>query len=187
MCSLFLSSCNNGGGGGGGGTASPTATACDGVPLVLGTQLYQGCAEDEIVVRAVNLAPDFEANRARFIATDGGVVIEGPILDVAQVGVGASGCPLFDLLVLVPSGARTGVVEIWSRNGDGEWAIAGVRSFEACPEILGFGIGTLARPWLESDTIFALLTTQLQLFGHGMSELTGVRVIGPDGLALTGV
>ncbi len=160
---------------------------CDqGTPFVLSASTTVAVVGEQIVVEGLNFSLDPQMNTVLFQDGSREFAIDGLVTDVVGNGTHPLfGCPSTTLFVTVPTGTRTGAALVRVRNDDGVLSNAGEFQVKAAPEILGFAVGVSGRPYLDADSTFTLVTPEVQLIGHNLSEVTDVEVIQPNGLVLT--
>lgn len=161
----------------------PVNCGTDAVPFLIESSQPQGCAGDTMTLDGVNFSLEPSDNIVTFVSNDQLSSTTAEVVQVVDNGLSQRfpGCQSTTLFVTVPSGTRTGSVQVEVRQPDGAVVSAGVRPFTACPEIWSFGVGLDADGFLAWDMGSNLLNDQLQLFGINLESVTGVNVTDPIG------
>lgn len=173
-----------------GPTSSDPGVDCseDRVPFLLEASTDVACAGTVITLEGLNLALDPADNAVTFESPGGSVRVPAQVLQAVDNGLHPSfpGCLSVSLLVVVPTGAPSGLIRLEVRRDDGSRVVAGNAVFTSCPEIVGFGVGPDANGFLVWDVAGNFLEADLQLFGYGLDSVTDVEVVDPQGSVFTG-
>lgn len=184
----LLTSCNTGKRNEAGvGIVGPAVGECTtGAAFLLSASTSTGCVGQAIVLDGLNFSSILANNRVLFTDNSGEFSIEGLVTQFIDNGTHpVFQCPSTSIVVRVPTGARTGNINLQVTDGNGKTTDAGLVSFTGCPEILGFAEGTAGNPFLSVDATFTFLTPDFQVYGHNLSTVTSVEITDPSGAAVT--
>ncbi|MCA8960670.1 MAG: hypothetical protein KDC38_09165, partial [Planctomycetes bacterium] len=179
---VALTGCDTGQRNVGGGVIQAAPGCGSGVPFLLGVSTEMACPGEEIELNGLNFSPDLSSNLVTFGDLTGNVQITGIVTGFVDNGSHpVFNCPDTTLIVRVPTGARTGTISVTVVQPDESKIDAGSVAFTGCPQVIGFGQGADAAPFLSVDAGFNFLTDQFQIFGYGLTTITEVNVTDPDG------
>lgn len=166
----------------------PVIDCTDGTPFLLNISTNEACAGTTITLNGLNLPLDAEDMRVIFTNSGGTISASGQIVQVIDNGPDPTfdGCQSVSVLVVVPSGARSGLIRLEAMRPDGARVIAGNAAFTACPEIVGFGVGPDATGFLAWTPANMFLNDQLQIFGYNLDAVTDVETVDPNGTVFNG-
>lgn len=152
------------------------------VPFFQSVSNDEACAGTTITINGLNYSLDPVNNFVNFESADGTTSIRAEVLQAIDNGPSAdfAGCQSTSLLVAVPAGARSGLVQITVRTDEGTVLPGGAFTFTACPEIIGYGVGQDADGFMVNGAT-GFLNDQLQIFGYNLDAVTGVVVTDPNG------
>ena len=111
------------------------------VPFLNSVTPLFGRPGDVLLLEGNNFDPSIAGNTVRFVSSGGTIELLGLILDVMVApfvpGIGA----MSEMTVMVPSGVRSGTIELDVALPGGGFATAGSLPFDAAPVIVETGIG----------------------------------------------
>ncbi|MGE4632593.1 MAG: hypothetical protein AAEJ47_06105, partial [Planctomycetota bacterium] len=151
------------------GTGTPPPD-CDS-PSLNDVNPEQGGAGTELTFTGINFSVQLEGNRVIFRSFSNNTLLEGLVLSVTVDTSNPSSCGSPSVLqVVVPSGVRSGTVELYV---NGIFAGAGV--FTAAPEVVGFAIGDDGIGVLQNAG-GNIVPDTVVIYGYNLNGVTGASV-----------